>query len=111
MKGYELYSWLEGSQWHFTLITGTNRTKTMEEITAGEDYVSETGWVNIHVVGTDKIKNVLSKLPRDESVSWCDELHIGQTTDTDLQLPPEQITDEIKEYAERRGLDFSITVQ
>ena len=32
MKGYELYSWPEDSQWHFTLITGTNRDKTLEEV-------------------------------------------------------------------------------
>ena len=58
MKGYELYSWEEDAQWHFTLITGTNRTKTMEEITSNEDYISVTGWVKIQVVGADAIKDV-----------------------------------------------------
>jgi hypothetical protein len=110
-KGYELYSWEENGQWHFTLITGTNRNKTMEEITSEEDYISETGWVKIHVVGADAIKDVLSHLPEGESVSWCDELHIGQTTETNLQLPPEQTTDAIKEYAEQHRLDFAVTVR
>ena len=111
-KGYELYSWEEDNQWHFTLITGTNRTKTMEEITSKEDFISETGWVNIHVVGVDAIKDVLSRLPQSESIFWCDELHIGQVTgtNTNIQLPPEQITEVIKEHAERCGLDFAITV-
>lgn len=107
-KGYELYSWLEGGQWHFTLITGTNRTKTMEEITFGEDYISETGWVNVHVVGVDVIKEVLSRLPQNESVFWCGELHIGQAADTDLRLPPEQIVDTIKDYAKQCSLDFVV---
>jgi len=31
MKGYELYSWQEEGQWHFTLVTGTNRNKTLSE--------------------------------------------------------------------------------
>ena len=110
-KGYELYSWLESGQWHFTLISGTNRTKTMEEITSGEDYISETGWVKIHVVGVDAIKDVLSLVPQNESVCWCDELHVGQATDTDLQLLPEQIVDTIKELAEQCGLDFVVTFQ
>jgi hypothetical protein len=112
IKGYELYSWEEDNRWHFTLITGTNRTKTMEEITSKEDFISETGWVKIQVVGADAIKDVLSRLPQSESIFWCDELHIGQTTETNIniQLPPEQITDAIKEYAERCGLDFAITV-
>ena len=68
MKGYELYSWEEDNQWHFTLITGTNRTKTMEEITSREDFISETGWVKIRVVGADAIKDILSRLPQGESV-------------------------------------------
>jgi len=113
MKGYELYSWEENNQWHFNLITGTNRTKTMEEITSEEDFISETGWVKIQVVGADAIKDVLSRLPQSESVCWCDELHIGQTTETsiDIQLPPEQITNTIKVYAAQCGLDFAITVR
>jgi hypothetical protein len=112
MKGYELYSWQEDNQWHFTLITGTNRTKTMAEITSEEDSISESGWVKARVEGVDAVKNVLSRLPQGESVFWCDELHIGQTagTDIEIQLPPEQITDIIKEHAERCGLDFVITV-
>jgi hypothetical protein len=112
MKGYELYSWSEDSQWHFTLITGTNRTKTMEEIISNEDFISEAGWVQIQVVGADAIKDVLSRLPQSESIFWCDELHIGQTTGTNIniQLPPEQITEVIKEHAERCGLKFAITV-
>jgi len=110
-KGYELYSWEEEGQWHFTLITGTNRIKTMEEITSGEDFISETGWVKIQVVGADAIKDVLSRLPEGESVFWCDELHIGQSTETDLRLPPGEIADAIQEYANRCGLDFVVTVR
>jgi hypothetical protein len=110
MKGYELYSWEEDNQWHFTLITGTNRTKTEEEITSEDNYVSETGWVKIHAVGADAIKDVLSRLPQGESVFWCDELHIGQTTETDFRLPPGPIVDAIKEFAEQCSLDFTVTV-
>ena len=110
-KGYELYSWEEGGQWHFTLITGTNRIKTLEEITSEEEFISKTGWVKIQVVGADAIKDVLSRLPEGESVFWCDELHIGQPTETDLQLPPEETTEAIEEYAEQCGLDFVVTVQ
>jgi hypothetical protein len=111
MKGYELYSWEEEGQWHFTLITGTDRTKTIEEITSKEDFISETGSVKIQVVGAYAIKDVLCHLPEGESVFWCDELHIGQSTETDLQLPPEQIAHAIEEYVNQCGLDFAVTVQ
>ena len=111
MKGYELYSWEENGQWHYNLITGTNRIKTIEEITSEEDFISEIGWVNIHVVGVDAIKDVLSQLPEGESVFWCDELHIGETTGPIiLQLPPKQIVDEISEHAKQCSLDFVYTV-
>jgi hypothetical protein len=106
-KGYELYSWEAEDEWHFTLITGTNRTKTMEEITSGEDLISETGWVKIHVIGVDGIKDVLNRLPEGEAVFWCDELHTGEPSEIDLQLPPEQITDTIEEYASQCGLDLT----
>jgi len=111
MKGYELYSWSEDGQWCFTLITGTDRIKTIEEITSKENFISETGWVKMRVVGADAIEDVLSRLPEGESVFWCDELHIGQSTETDLQLPPEQIADAIEEYAKQCGLDFVVTVR
>ncbi|MBM3173065.1 MAG: hypothetical protein FJZ85_05045 [Chloroflexi bacterium] len=109
-KGYELYSWPENGQWHFTLITGTNRTKTLKEITSKEDSTPETGWVKIHVVGVDAIKDVLSRLPKGESIFWCDQLHIRETADTDLQLPPAQIVDAIKKHAEQCVLDLAITI-
>ena len=87
-----------------------NRLKTIEEITSEGDPISETGWVRIRVVGADAIKDVLSRLPEGESVFWCDELHIGQSRETDLQLPPEQIAGAIEEYAEQCGLDLAVTV-
>lgn len=107
MKGYELYSWSENSQWHFTLITGTNRNKTLEEIVSNEDFVSETGWVRIHVLGVDAIKAVLSKLPRDEFIIWLAGVREqSEQTDINIQLPPGQIRDAIKEHAGQYGVDL-----
>lgn len=69
-KGYELYWWPEDGQWHFTLITGTNRNKSLEEIVSNVNIVSEDGWVHIHVVGVEAIETVLSRLPQNEYVGW-----------------------------------------
>ena len=110
-KGYELYSWEDEGQWHFTLMTGTNRVKTLNEIMLDEDYISESGWVDIQVVGVDAVKSVLAKLPEGESVFWCDDLHIGQMMEqVNLQLPPKQIVDLIREHANICGLDFVVAV-
>lgn len=109
-KGYELYSWLEDGDWKFTLITGTNRTKTIEEITTDEDYISQTGWVNIHVEGSYEIRQVLEKLPAGETVYWCGKLHIGQASEVDFELPPEQTVDDIKNHCYELGVDLIITI-
>jgi hypothetical protein len=111
-KGYELYSWLMGSQWHFTLITGTNRNKTLEEVISEGDYVSESGWVKIHVSGLYEIQEALNRLPENEAVYWCDGLRLihPEETNINIQLPPEQITDAIKEYAEQHNLELVITI-
>lgn len=109
MKGYELYSWSEDGQWDFTLITGTNRNKTLEEIISGNDYISEAGWVKVHVSGINAIEAVLSKLPRNESVIWLARMR-DQTDPTAIKimLPPDQIFDAIKEYAGQYYLDFQV---
>jgi hypothetical protein len=111
-KGYELYSWEEDSQWHFTLITGTNRNKTMEEITSKQDYISETGWVKIHVVGLDAINAALSRLPEGEPVFWFDELYMDQNAGAavDVKLPPEKFIIAIDEHAKLCGLDFTVNI-
>jgi hypothetical protein len=110
MKGYELYSWPEDGQWHFTLITGTNRNKTLEEIISNEDFISEAGWVQVHVIGVDAIKTVLSKLPQGESVTWLAGLRAEETPQgaVNITLPPGPTVDAIREYAGQYGLDFMV---
>jgi len=94
MNGYQLYSWSEDSQWHFALITGTNRNKTLEEIISNEDSISEAGWVQIHVVGVDTIKTVLSKLPQNEFIFWFDGMRSEQTTQAgvNITLPQDRLS-------------------
>ena len=72
MKGYELYSWYEEreGQWFYTLVTGTNRLKTIEEFRAREYYVDPGGWVSITVRDDGALKTVLRRLPEGEQVTW-----------------------------------------
>jgi hypothetical protein len=110
MKGYELYSWSEDSQWHFTLITGTNRNKTLKETISNKDFISEAGWVQIHAIGINAIKTVLSKLPQNEHVFWLAGMRSEQTSQgsVNITLPEGPIIDTIKEHAELCGLDFMV---
>jgi hypothetical protein len=69
MKGYELYTWTDaGTSW-FTLLPGTNRTKTPAEVfTAERDTVAADGWFAITVAGLVALEPQLARLPRDADV-------------------------------------------
>jgi hypothetical protein len=107
MKGYELYSWTEDGQWRFALITGTNRNKTAEEIISTINTISQDGWVHIRVESIDQIKQVLSRIPQNEYVSWLSGPPPPQGGIT-FSLPPAQIVDDIKQYPAQTGLNFNI---
>jgi hypothetical protein len=112
MKGYELYSWSQDSQWNFTLITGTNRNKSWEEIISGEDYISETGWVQTHVIGIDAILAVLIKLPVKEEIIWLAIPRPDQPTQSNASItfPEKQIIDSITGHARACGLNIIVDI-
>jgi len=111
MKGYELYSWQEEGQWHFTLITGTNRNKTLEEITTGESVEREDGWVDIHVVGVEAVKQLLARVPEGEFVIWNTGIAVNPDDPAAwvLVFPPRDMVSEVEAYAVTLGLDFMVT--
>lgn len=60
-KGMELYSWkTPGEAWHFSLLAGTNRLKTDQEIKNPE-------WT---IIGMEELKKRLAKLAEGENVFW-----------------------------------------
>jgi len=111
MKGYELYSWQVDGAWWFTLITGTNRTKSLEEITSGEDVVSEDGWVRLHAQGLQALENLLQRLPEEEELFWAGAQWLqGAQTDGDgLALPPQEMVQDVKDHCERRGVVLHVS--
>ena len=108
MKGYELYSWQAYDQWHFTLITGTNRVKSLEEIISNENIVTADGWVKISVQGVDAIQNVLSGLPQYEEIFWADRVESAQNQANPVALPPQEVIDIIREYCKQTGLELHV---
>jgi hypothetical protein len=111
-KGYELYSWPaeEKNEWQFTLITGTNRLKTYEEIVSAEDIVSEGGWVKVSANGTEDLKALLGQLPGGESVTWNSGAWLEQVgvPAGSIRLPDKDIVSEIESYCLQLGLELSI---
>jgi hypothetical protein len=54
MKGWELYSWPNGNDWNYSILVGTNRTKSYSEVTKNK----------IVVFGIDSLKMLLGSFPK-----------------------------------------------
>jgi hypothetical protein len=92
MKGYELYSWQASAEWCFSLVLGTNRLKTHEEVTAD----------TVAVRGIHAIQARLERLPRGEQVFWVRQDVPG------MALPPDEIVDQIVQFCERLGIHIAV---
>jgi len=110
MKGYELYSWQAGKEWHFTLITGTNRLKRYEEIVSTENVVTETDWVKLSVGGTGNLRAVLSRLPEGETVIWISEHWLERVgaPQGKIRLPDAELLEEIESHCRRLGIQLQV---
>ncbi|MGA1871802.1 MAG: hypothetical protein ACMUJM_25020 [bacterium] len=98
MKGYELYSWPIGDEWYFSLLPGTNRLKSSEEILSiGSDI--------------DSIKSKLGQLPEGEYIFWIDESWLKQVQGAtgNFILPDKAIIDEIKYLCEELKLELNVS--
>ena len=96
MKGYELYSWAKDGKWNFTLVTGTNRDKTYEEIVVSENIETDK-WIKLSVLGVDELKRMLDRLPSGQVVSWV-------SRNPKFEWPPQSIIEEITAHCKSREL-------
>ncbi len=67
-KGYELYAWNESSEVLFTLITGTNRLKTAEEIRTAPAVVDANRFVVVRGKGAAALRTTLQRIPADTAL-------------------------------------------
>lgn len=101
MKGWELYSWSDGSEWYYSILVGTNRLKSCEEVITSEAIVA----------GTDSLKTALDKFPDGEFITWLGPGCLDASSDDnfgDLSLPPEETVNEIKQYCVENDLTLNV---
>ena len=111
MKEYELYSWKSGRAWRFTLITGTNRLKTLTEIASPESTL-EGDWVKITVEGVSDLESVLDRLPSGTQVFWQGARHPGvdsSTSKVHLRIPPGRLVKEIRSHCAELGIQLEVS--
>ena len=109
-KGYELYSWHVNREWYFSLLTGTNHTKSYEEITAGENVVGDA-WVKVTVRDVCDLLAVLDQLPPGTHLVWTGpRAQRGRGIKPgDLALPSRSTRAEVEERCRELGLHLLIT--
>jgi hypothetical protein len=90
MKGYELYSWRENDHWVFSLLVGTNREKTLDEIKSADTILPDT----------DALIATLDKIPSGQYVTW--------SSRETLSFPPEDIIEQVEKTCKDRGLILNI---
>jgi len=111
MKEYELYSWKSDRAWRFTLTTGTNRLKTLAEITSPESSI-EDDWVKITVEGVPDLKSVLERLPSGTQVLWRTASHPGidpSPSEVNLRIPTGRLVKEIQTHCAELDVRLEIS--
>jgi hypothetical protein len=90
MKGYELYSWQDGSQWKFSLLIGTNREKNLDEIKSADVVLS----------GVDALISTLEEIPAGQYITW--------SSKETLSLPPDDIIHMVEQTCAEEGLILTV---
>ena len=90
MKGYELYSWQEGGQWKFSLLVGTNRLKTLDEIKSA----------HVVLTGVDELTSTLKNIPSGQYITW--------SSRETLAFPPEEIRSQVELICKAQGLLLNV---
>lgn len=75
MKGWEIHSWQENGVWYYSVLVGTNRSKTLEEV---QDPA-------VRLESIEALKEKLATLVKGEWVTWL-VLDYGG-----LELPPQSV--------------------
>ena len=111
MKGYELVSWQAGGEWNFTLITGTNREKSFDELTMAGNEVSNDGYVKLTVTGVDDLLRILALLPQGEQVTWGGMVLEDEVPEDTIYFayPPDEIVQKVSDFCSSRNIPL-ITV-
>lgn len=91
MKGYELYSWQDGDQWKFSLLVGTNREKTLEEIKSADNVLS----------GVDELTSTLEKIPAGQYITW--------SSRETLSFPSDEIRSQVEQVCKDQGVILNIS--
>jgi hypothetical protein len=92
-KGYELYSWqVADGTWRYSLLPGTNRMKSNDEVTVAAVVISDAG----------ALKRWLAELATNEQVFW------HRPDAVKFSLPDPRVVEELKTYCRVLQIDLQV---
>jgi hypothetical protein len=94
-KGMELYSWQEQDSWRYSLLEGTNRSKSIDEITAA----------SVTIPGNHELETRLSQLAPGETVVWT---RPQAGDNADFAYPDLETLQQLVEFCQSRGVALVI---
>ncbi len=105
-KGYELVSWQKDGEWVYTLLAGTNRQKSFDEILAEKNTFTATEIRKVTVIGEDAFKEVIDRLSKGEWITWGGMNLAGEVPAETLYFsyPDQEIMDELINYCKGKGI-------
>jgi len=108
MKGYELYAWDDGTETWFTLLPGTNRFKTPDEVFSDErEAIDTSGWFAITVAGLDAIGGQLARLPQGAAV-FLRTVRYPPGAVLEPLPTPQSVLEVVRDHAIALGLDLQV---
>jgi hypothetical protein len=91
-KGMELYSWQVGLKWRFSLLPGTNRRKSIAQITARK----------VTVTSVAKLKERLARLAPGENIFWLN------PSESPFVYPNSDVACELVAFCERMKMKLEL---
>lgn len=103
LKGYQLFTWKQSGQWHYSLSPATNREPTYDEITEKPAVV----------VGTSEFESRLKQLPKGTEVFWQSDAPPGVRRPASggmisFKLPSRKRIERVKSRCAKYGLKLTL---
>jgi len=96
-KGMELYSWQnENGEWQYSILVGTNRNKTVEEILSAP-------------LDLQGVKAAIAQMALGESLFWTNNVYDPSSSrSVNFAFPPDIVVNELKEFAREKQVDLYV---
>lgn len=109
MKGFELVSWQKDGVWWYTLVTGTNRQKSFEELTSPQSWIIPNVYLKVTTDSLVDLKSILQRLPSGSEVIWGG-MELSGEVEKDIPYftyPPVEILAELTSICEKYEIQLT----